>query len=287
MKKIHSEETRARVLCGVARSLRGQVVQLGFAVASNIQSRDLRALALAHLTHVLTGSAKHDVIREVLTTASEIADEEVAGDILRSIASELRGDELEIAVGIVRRIQEQEYRAEALIAFLPQQSSRVRWRLGREVLSLLRDSGARITHGRIIEGAARYLPSSQIDDLVALVRGIARVEERAAAMADVIHGSGIATSRDVFTETWVQILRVDNEHWRIPQLRKLVPHLVRFPDNFVRATLGETLHFLCSRPRRELFRDVSVLLPAMVLCGGEGLAEEVWRACNDVANWWP
>jgi aminopeptidase N len=187
-----------------------------------------------------------------------------------------------------RQMQDPSQRAEGLAAVAPHLPEPQRGEALARALEAARASGEEYNRSRALAALAAHLPGPQRGEALAqAARAIGQEDSRSRALAALAAHlpepqRGEALAQDLEDERAIR-----DEDSRSPALAALAPHLATRPAPFLYPLWSKTLPVLASRTRRELLADLSDLLPGILRLGGLQAATEVFRAIQDLGQWWP
>jgi len=215
-----------------------------------IENNDNRTVALAGLSPYLPTR----LLREALTIAQEIRDADDRVRALTALAHYLPKPLLEEALVAAQGIRKEWTRSRALARLVPRLAE-----LGypQEALAAAREIEDGHWRARALEGLASHL-------------------------ADPRRRRALVTARELPEQDLFGSPRIES-------LSALAPRLAEWTrrDEIAYAVLGETLHSLAQRTRKDLLDDLRDLPPRIAALGGVEAVAETFRAVQDVGRWWP
>ncbi len=220
-------------------------VEQGLAYALQNPEPKQKVKALAELVKYLSPNLEKLALSEALAAARKIQDEEYRADALRALAEKLPRELLPEALAAAREIQDKEYRVNTLSAL------------------------------------AEKLPPQLLPEALAAAREIQDEYSRADAL------SALAEKLpEVLSEALATAKSIQNEYSSANVLRALALGLSQTPSATLFPLWRDILHELSLRTRPKLLQDIKALFPVIFALGGEAATAEVARAIEDVGRWW-
>ncbi len=300
--------------------LRDEVLQDALAAARTSREEE-RAQALIVLVPSLSGTRKDAVLREVLDVARVIEDEEWQAKTLVALAADLPPTLLTDLLTAVRAMSEGEWRAKALANLAPVLIEPQRSEVLEDALATARsivDEGIR---AHTLAVVAHFLPEARRDEILreALVAARATLDEelrkealvtlaqqlpapmvgqaldiaRTIVRWDRMRGQALGALAARLAElgdiwTAVEIAEaIGYTDARTDTLAALAPHLAQLPLESLQQLGQKLLTVLAAYARRDLLRDLPVLVPVLSTLGGREAIADTTRAILAVAEWWP
>jgi hypothetical protein len=242
---------RVTLLTAVARhvpeSIRGQVLQQALGEALVVEVQDHRALSLAGLAPHLCEASLAHALTQVLA----LGNDNVRARLLTALAPSLRAQQLQQARKAAEALPESADRDKLLLNLAPELSESLAERALADALAL----------------------------------------ETAEAMAPALTHIARRLSEPVWGRAlhWAMTtaLPVSSRHRLSAALAALVQPLANLPRPALYLLWREMLSGLASRTREDLFENVAILLPLLVVLGGPPAVAEVFSTVQDVCTWWP
>jgi hypothetical protein len=131
------------------------------------------------------------------------------------------------------------------------------------------------------------LPEPLFRQALEVAWAIADSEDRAWALAGLMPHLPEPLPSEAIGQALKAARAITSSRSRAVALAGLAPCLAKFPPLILYSLWCKTLPLLAARTRKDLLSDLRALLPVLIALGGAPAVAEVFRAVQDVGQWWP
>jgi hypothetical protein len=243
---------------------------------------------------VLVGLAPHlsePLLRQALEVAQTIEYPNSRARALASLAPHLpeplRGQALRQALEATRTIKRSYSRAWALAGLVSHLSEPLRSQALRQALETAQAIADSDVRARALAGLAPHLPEPLLRQALEAARAIEDAGYRAEALAVLVLHLPEPLRGEASQQALEAAQIIEYSYDRARALAGLAPHLAKLPPPTLYSLWGKTLPLLAAHTRNDLLDDLRALLPVLMALGGEPAVAEVFRAVQDIGQWWP
>jgi hypothetical protein len=250
-------------------------------LAQNIRPALLKALVAKGVWTPIQG----------LTYARQVPEPLQRAEALAGLAPHLPEPLLRQALEAARAIWDSGHRAEALAVLAPHLPEPLRDEALGQALEAVWATADSYTRAKALRVLAPHLPEPLRDAALGQALEAARAIEHSGHRAEVLAGLAPHLPEPLRGEVVGQALEaaraIKYSHDRAWALAGLTPYLTKLPPPILYSLWCKTLPLLAARTRKDLLRDLRALLPILITLGGALAVAEVFRAVQDVGQWWP